>query len=874
MYAAKLGFSEAALRKCLWGDYCFVPKTKKIERRMRGGNTKAGQRDNMFVQFVLSSLWKVYNAIFPEGGTSPDLDVLARMCRGLGLSVHERDLARSDGRTTAKVVLSAWLPLGESLLRMAVAHLPSAKQAQTYRMQHLMPLASLSRPSPLDESVAEDIRQRARRAYEACVACEGTGGGANADAVPTVAYVAKMFALSEAQGEAWRMQQGISSDGAVSEEFLGFARVFSGRLTVGDAVSVLSPLHDALIGPTEGGKPTSNAATVTSLCVMMGSGLEPVAYVDAGMVCAIGGLSKYILNHATVVSGRACFTADGVPACVPLCPMEFQTRPIVRVAIEAMQPAHYSRLEAGLRLLNQADAIIDISLRPTGEHVLGVAGEVHLERCLKDLADRFAPGVELRVSPPLIEFRETCACAGPADPDDRAALEASPKSLAEADVGRVDRGIGYATFDRAQRGAECRIPDGRVAVRVHCCRVPEPLAACLEAQMALRRLLLPTEEPDSTINLGQVALNAAQELVDAHRRRLAADEGGDAGTGNGVVGGDTIHGDGTYAELAVLSGELRRKALAEVEDLADAAVADWWARELGRVSAATSGAGPNLLVLGRPTHTVTRKVSVLDLTAVAADALSPLPVEDRRLAALPDLSWAASETEGLAYKESLHKGLIAGFSMACHEGPMCGEPLRGVLVWVEVLETPAFDEVATPEPPSVSVLGGQIIGVTKEACRQALLQAKPRMAEGLYRCEIQVIADEMGGTMGKVYGILSRRRVQVLDEAMKEGTNTFTLDCLLPVAESFGFAVELRRGTSGQAALPQLVFEQWEALIDDDPFFVPTTEEEREEFGESYTGVDSMSRQLLDGVRGRKGLPVQRQVVKDGTKQRTRARKR
>jgi len=290
---------------------------------------------------------------------------------------------------------------------------------------------------------------------------------------------------------------------------------------VGDAVAVLSPLHDALAGPSlDGSKPTSHAATVTSLCVMMGSGLEHVDYVDAGMVCAIGGLSKYILNHATVVSGGACYaSSNGVPACVPLCPMEFQTRPIVRVAVEAMQPAHYARLEAGFRLLNQADAIIDISLRPTGEHVLGVAGEVHLERCLKDLADRFAPGVELKVSPPLIEFRETCGLEGPADPDDRASLEASSaKGLAQADIGKVDRGISYATFDRVQRGAECRVPDGRVAVRAHCCRIPEPLAACLEAQIALRRLLLPAEEePGSDVSLGQVALDAVQELLDAHR---------------------------------------------------------------------------------------------------------------------------------------------------------------------------------------------------------------------------------------------------------------------------------------------------------------------------------------------------------------------
>lgn len=60
-----------------------------------------------------------------------------------------------------------------------------------------------------------------------------------------------------------------------------------------------------------------------------------------------------------------------------------------------------------------------------------------------------------------------------------------------------------------------------------------------------------------------------------------------------------------------------------------------------------------------------------------------------------------------------------------------------------------------------------------------------------------------------------------------------------------------------------------------DPFFVPTTEEEREEWGEEGQGVgaDNLARTLINQVRARKGLPVDRKVVESATKQRTRARK-
>lgn len=58
-----------------------------------------------------------------------------------------------------------------------------------------------------------------------------------------------------------------------------------------------------------------------------------------------------------------------------------------------------------------------------------------------------------------------------------------------------------------------------------------------------------------------------------------------------------------------------------------------------------------------------------------------------------------------------------------------------------------------------------------------------------------------------------------------------------------------------------------------DPFFVPTTEEEREELGENALASPNLARQLIDAVRKRKGLTVEQKVVERATKQRTLARK-
>lgn len=42
--------------------------------------------------------------------------------------------------------------------------------------------------------------------------------------------------------------------------------------------------------------------------------------------------------------------------------------------------------------------------------------------------------------------------------------------------------------------------------------------------------------------------------------------------------------------------------------------------------------------------------------------------------------------------------------------------------------------------------------------------------------------------LGKVYGVVAKRRGSIVAEEMKEGTSFFTVRALLPVVESFGFA--------------------------------------------------------------------------------------
>ena len=96
---------------------------------------------------------------------------------------------------------------------------------------------------------------------------------------------------------------------------------------------------------------------------------------------------------------------------------------------------------------------------------------------------------------------------------------------------------------------------------------------------------------------------------------------------------------------------------------------------------------------------------------------------------------------------------------------------------------------------------------------------------------------------------------------------------------SQGLAPELLKKSSGEVTAPDLVFSHWE-ILDEDPFWIPTTEEEREDYGEILmngdlsTGLDNNALKYIRMVRNRKGLLVDSsKIVVAAEKQRTLSRK-
>ena len=163
---------------------------------------------------------------------------------------------------------------------------------------------------------------------------------------------------------------------------------------------------------------------------------------------------------------------------------------------------------------------------------------------------------------------------------------------------------------------------------------------------------------------------------------------------------------------------------------------------------------------------------------------------------------------------------------------------------------------------------GQVMALMQQQCRRALEKGAPHLVEPLYLCDVRV----PDSTLGATCAVLGRKRAKITRQESRQGTHIFAVQAYLPVAESFGFALEMMKKTSGAASC-QLAFSHWE-LLNQDPNWEPTTEDEIEEFGDNVGARGSnRARELVDAVRRRKGLHVEERLVEHADKQRTLSRK-
>jgi elongation factor 2 len=239
---------------------------------------------------------------------------------------------------------------------MIVVHLPSPVQAQAYRCECLY-------DGPLDDEAANAIRT-----------CD------TSETAPLMMYISKMIPGAD-------------------NRFTAFGRVFSGKVGTGQKVRILGPNY------APGKKTDLFLKSIQRVVIMMGRYTETVVDIPAGNTCGLIGVDAYLVKSGTITTlETAC--------CIKT--MKFAVSPVVRVAVNVKNSADLPKLVEGLKKLSKSDPMVRCETTEAGEHIIAGCGELHLEICLKDLAEDFMKGAPLITSDPVVTY---CECVTKESPE-------------------------------------------------------------------------------------------------------------------------------------------------------------------------------------------------------------------------------------------------------------------------------------------------------------------------------------------------------------------------------------------------------------------------------------------------------------------------
>ena len=829
LFSKKLGFNERILNKTLWGDYFINIKAKKI---MKWAQLKG--KKPLFVQMILENIWAVYECVAKK-----DKEQLEKIVVKLGIDVPSRDLRSNDSRVQISSIFSKWLPLTRALLTMVCKKVPPPNALSEERIKKLMVSSSVSSFNSLSKET-QDLKTN-------FLQCKSQNA-------PVIAFVSKMFPVEKKHlpenkpkpitpeemakkreevrkrhaEKLLKSEQEIDNNGiplspeeiekltnTVNTEkdisnvprqeeimkddvtaFVAFARVFSGTLKQGQKLYVLGPKYDpeTVLQRLKDGKSILNEnvasvhdvgpstdqyfhvleGTIEHLYLLLGRDLESIDTAPAGSIIGIGGLSNVILKSATLSTQLAC------PAFVETTKSGL---PILRVAIESGLSTDMPRLVQGLNLLNQADANVQIYVTDKGEHILVTAGEVHLERCVRDLKETYAKGVDVNVSAPIVPFRETII-----DPPEKDMVNEELNDENKIVNSKDDNAQEERKNDENEQVAVIQSPNKQCNVSIRALPLPAETVKLLEAHSDLLKYV------DRKINKGSVDNpdNAMKDSILSLKEKL-----------------DASLNNSPYTALHNVINKI-------------------W-------SFGPKRNGPNILINEVAHYT---RNSLWSVDQSSEDSVTNISSPKNFL--------------------ELDSGFINGFQLATIAGPLCDEPLMGVAF---IVEDWTIDKTIS-DSGTYGPLSGQIVSLSKECCKKAFQLQPQRLMAAMYTCDIQAKAE----ILGKLYGVLSKRHGRVVKEDMLEGSSTFTITAHLPIIESFNFAQEVRKQTSGLAQ-PQLIFSHWET-IDIDPFWVPQTEEEILHYGDK-ADTENQARTYMNELRKRKGLAIDEKIVEFAEKQRT-----
>ena len=438
----KTGIDLGEFDNKLWGNFTLDMKNKKVVPISKKSKAKP-----LFVSFILDSIWKMYNSI-----NDRDTESILKITKSLNIKVSPKELSSKDSKGLTQIIMSQFLPVSSSILSSIIDKLPSPRSAQNIKIDSL--LKSIPNSELIDAQLKTDLVE-CNRSGSVCGYIskmlsipeedlpENQPVAVSKDELFERGRIARLKAAKAAELAA-KFDSGINNkesvvdddstevsdkvedefdlgfeyeeeeEGKLEEEenqnletLLAFSRIYSGTIKINDTISILSPLFDVSKPyDSEENSKHVHEITVDKLYVLMGRDLTPLEFAPAGTIVGLisSSFRDIYLKTGTIIATDIIRKNKGINFAQSISIIDVP--PIVRVTLEPKELRNMDKLIHGIKQLNLADPCVRGYISEGGEVVLETAGELHLERCVKDLEERFAK-VDISVGKPIVPFRET-----------------------------------------------------------------------------------------------------------------------------------------------------------------------------------------------------------------------------------------------------------------------------------------------------------------------------------------------------------------------------------------------------------------------------------------------------------------------------------
>lgn len=295
-----------------------------------------------FNKFVLEPVIKMLRCS-KEGDAEGTNELLSKL--GLRLTAEEQE---KGGKDLMRTAMKKWLPAADAMVEMIVTHLPSPVVAQAYRTACLY-------EGPLDDEAAMAMKS-----------CDPNG--------PVMVYISKMTPAPD------------------KGRFYAIGRVFSGTISSGLPVRIMGPDYK----PDTPKSRDLFLKKLSGVKLMMCNNIGSLEEAPCGNIVGLVGLDQCLVKTGTISTFEH---AHNIKV------LKFSVSPVVRVAVDVINPSDLRQLIEGMRRLSKSDPMVQCTT-DDGQYIVAGAGELHLEICLKDLEEVHA-GVPIKKSDPVVRYCET-----------------------------------------------------------------------------------------------------------------------------------------------------------------------------------------------------------------------------------------------------------------------------------------------------------------------------------------------------------------------------------------------------------------------------------------------------------------------------------